>query len=212
MISHRKNIINDELEKTFLRQGYTHVVGVDEVGRGSWAGPLVVSAFVYTVNSDYIPTVKDSKMLTRLRREHLFGMLSGNIHSIGLVESQDIDEINVLEATKRAIQIATAQLELSSAIFLIDGSFPGAFDFDHHCIINGDEKHYSIAAASIVAKVFRDRLMQEYSILFPHYGFETNAGYGTHQHRSALKEYGICPLHRRSYKPIKRLLGEDINS
>lgn len=202
----RKNIIDDELEKTFFRQGYKYVIGVDEVGRGSWAGPVVVGAFVYEGHHEYIPHVKDSKMLTRKRREGLYPDLTQHLFSIGLVESQDIDEINILEATKCAIDIAVKNLDISDAFFLIDGSFPKPFSFDHICITNGDEKHYSIAAASIVAKVFRDRMMEEYNILFPQYGFANNVGYGTSQHHAALKKHGVCALHRRSYKPIKRLI------
>ncbi|MFC1780621.1 ribonuclease HII, partial [Patescibacteria group bacterium] len=136
-----------------------------------------------------------------------FTVLQKEEHSIALAEVWEIDELNILEATRLAMKRAVESLNMKrSGIVLVDGYFKEPFDFDYKCIVKGDEKHYSIAAASILAKVHRDNLMIKLSEKYPHFGFETNVGYGTAKHRRALEEYGVCDIHRRSYKPIKRLL------
>jgi ribonuclease HII len=199
--------VDDKFERVLLDTKYDYIVGVDEVGRGSWAGPVVVGAFVYRANSSIIPKVNDSKKLTLKRREDLYKVLQKEEHSIALAEVWEIDEINILEATRLAMKRAVEGLSVKRrGIVLVDGYFKEPFDFDYKCIVKGDEKHYSIAAASILAKVYRDHLMMKLSKNYPHFSFETNVGYGTAKHRRALEEYGVCDIHRRSYKPIRRLL------
>lgn len=201
-----KNQINDKFEKVLLDTRYDFVVGVDEVGRGSWAGPVVVGAFVYKKTTKFTPEVNDSKRLTYKKRNRLFDALQGDNFAIAQAGVFEIDSLNILEATRLAINRAIGELALSKAIVLLDGYFREPFDFDCKCIIKGDQKHYAIAAASILAKVHRDNLMIELARKYPNYGFETNVGYGTLKHREALEKYGVCEIHRRSYKPIKRLL------
>jgi len=202
----RKNQTNDELERVLLTSGYKSVIGVDEVGRGSWAGPVVVAAFIYSVNSQIISQVNDSKALTKKRRESLSAQLKRNSYSIGMAEKDEIDELNVLEATRLAIVRALKDIDTEESIVLLDGYFRDPFEFEYKCIQHGDAKHYSIAAASVIAKVYRDNLLAEYGKTYPVYGFESNAGYGTKKHMEALKIYGICDIHRLSYKPIKKIL------
>jgi len=200
--------LDDNLERVLLDTRYDYVIGIDEVGRGSWAGPVVVGAFVYQKTSKFIPEVDDSKRLTLKRRLKTFDVLKKGEFAISQAEVEEIDKFNIVEATRLAIERAVVNLNLRNAISLIDGYFKKPFDFDYKCITKGDAKHYSIAAASILAKVTRDNLMKELSLKYPHYGFETNVGYGTRKHRSALDKYGVCDIHRRSYKPIKSLLEE----
>jgi ribonuclease HII len=198
--------VNDELEKVLLKTRYSCIVGVDEVGRGSWAGPVVVGAYVYKTKTKLIPGVNDSKKLTLNKRERLGDQLIEDEHSIGLAQVSEIDEVNILEATRLAIKRAVKGLELDNALVLIDGHFRDPFEFEHRCVVKGDAKHYSIAAASIIAKVYRDNLMKDLSGKYPQYGFERHVGYGTKQHREALERYGVCEIHRRSYKPIAQMV------
>jgi ribonuclease HII len=198
--------ISDKLERVYLDTRYDYVIGVDEVGRGSWAGPVVVGAFVYRKTSKFILEVNDSKRLTLKRRKEVFSVLQDDEFAIAQAEVDEIDNLNIVEATRLAIKRAVASLALSRAIVLVDGYFKDPFDFDFKCITKGDAKHYSIAAASILAKVHRDDLMGELAKDFPHYGFETNVGYGTRKHREALGKYGVCEIHRKSYKPIRDML------
>ncbi|MBN2015374.1 ribonuclease HII [Candidatus Dojkabacteria bacterium] len=199
--------INDRLEKVLTQTGYDAVIGIDEVGRGSWAGPVVVGAFVFSKDSKLIPDVNDSKKLTRKSRIRLYEELKDENFSIAQSEVDEVDELNVLQATRLAIVRAVSELKVEGRVIaLIDGYFREQFDFEHRFIIKGDTKHYSIAAASILAKVYRDNLMVELASSYPDYGFETNVGYGTKRHREALEKYGVCDIHRKSYKPIKRLL------
>lgn len=202
----RKKQTNEYLEKALLKSGYERIIGVDEVGRGCWAGPVVVSAFVFHSKSQTIPHVRDSKALTRKQRKELSSILIENEHALGEAEVGEVDELNILEATRLAIKRAIMQLDLRRSIVLIDGYFRDPFEFEYRCIKKGDTKHYSIAAASIIAKVYRDDIMQRYSEKYPDYGFESHVGYGTKQHRSALERYGICEIHRKSYKPVAKYL------
>lgn len=198
--------VNDRFEKVLLDMGYDSVIGVDEVGRGSWAGPVVAAAFVYKRISKVIPLVNDSKRLTLKRRLQLDKELQVQEFSIASAGVDEIDKINILEATRLAMHRAVSGLNLKRSFVLVDGYFKEPFDFKYKCIAKGDGKHYSIAAASVLAKVYRDNLMIKLAKRYPNYGFETNVGYGTAEHRTALGRYGVCHIHRRSYKPIKSIL------
>ncbi len=201
--------INDRLEQTLLDTGCDCVVGVDEVGRGSWAGPVVAAAFVYTRGQKLIPAVDDSKRLTLKRRIKIEKKLRKQNYSIGVAGVEEIDNVNILQATRLAIKRAIMDLDVKKYIVLLDGYFKEPFNFKYKCIIKGDAKHYSIAAASVLAKVYRDNLMVDLAKKYHGYGFKTNVGYGTAEHRAGLERHGVCDIHRRSYKPIKKLIGEN---
>lgn len=205
----RKVEVDDNLEQKIFHEGYKYVVGIDEVGRGCWAGPVVVGAFIFNNKSPILPQVNDSKKLTINQREKVFEMLQRGSFSIGLATAQEIDRINIVRATRLAIKRALDLLNLDGCKVLIDGYFKSEFDFDNECIKSGDEKHYSIAAASILAKVLRDNLMSDLAQEYPEYGFESHVGYGTKRHREALERFGICDIHRKSYMPIRRLLEDN---
>lgn len=193
------------------------VVGIDEAGRGPWAGPVVAGAVVFIkpskVCKNLLSSLDDSKKLSAKKREELYEILNlekekGNIDiGIGLASEQEIDEINILQATFLAMKRATSALNHKPQHAIIDGSLiPKNFQCACEPIIKGDAKSISIAAASIVAKVFRDDLMKKIGEKYPIYGFDSNCGYGTKKHIDALKTHGICEYHRKSYKPIKELL------
>ena len=189
------------------------VVGIDEAGRGPWAGPVVAGAVVFlTENIDefLLRNLNDSKKLTAKKREILYKKLfdcrdEGKILiGIGQSSAKEIDEINILQATFLAMNRAVAALERKPDYALVDGNQkPKGLICDCQALIKGDALSYSIAAASIVAKVYRDRLMTDLADKYPYYGFEKNAGYGTALHQKGLAEYGVCEEHRRSYKPIR---------
>ena len=185
------------------------VCGVDEAGRGPWAGPVVAAA-VWFRDGDRIPEgLNDSKKLSRAARERLFAHITdGSIcHGIGIATAQEIDTLNIWGATQLAMRRAVAALPEAPSFALIDGKLhPAGFPCPTRPIIGGDGISLSIAAASILAKVTRDRMMDAYATQYPMYGFERHAGYGTKQHIAALAEHGPCPLHRTSYAPIRALL------
>lgn len=201
-----QNQINDKLERFYLDLGYDCVVGVDEVGRGSWAGPVVVGAFIYEKKVSLIKNVNDSKKLTPKKRVSLNEELVKQNYLLAQSSVAEIDKLNILEATKLAIKRVISKVKRKKIIVLVDGYFNYPFNFEYKCIVKGDTKHYSIAAASVLAKVYRDNLMMKLARKYPHYGFETNVGYGTKKHRLGLEKHGVCKIHRRSYAPIKRIL------
>lgn len=192
------------------------VVGIDEAGRGPWAGPVVAGAVVFlnrNENKELLLNLNDSKKLSAKKRDKLYSLLKeeqakGNI-SIGIGEatSQEIDDLNILQATFLAMKRAYQNLDVKPKHALIDGNqIPKNFPCSAQCIVKGDALSMSISAASIVAKVYRDHLMQNLAEEYPFYGFEKNAGYGTKLHIDGLKKCGICPEHRKSYKPIQNFL------
>ena len=192
------------------------VCGVDEAGRGPWVGPVVAGAVVFLnrdISPELINGVNDSKKLSAARRRHLYEMLlkeeqNGNLClATGQASAAEIDSLNILEATFLAMERAVEKLKVKPCHALIDGNrLPVSFCCNTSCHIGGDGYSYSIAAASIAAKVVRDNLMTEMAKLYPGYGFEKNAGYGTKEHVAGLKKFGVTPEHRKSYKPIKELL------
>ena len=201
-----------ELEKNFGNI----VVGIDEAGHGPWAGPVVAGAVCFynrNCNPELISLLDDSKKLSAKKREKIYEMLQeeakkGSLRlGIGEASVEEIDNLNILQATFLAMGRAFEQLKILPEMVLVDGNqLPNTIKTPCKTIIKGDAKCCSISAASILAKVYRDRLMQKMAGKYPHYGFEKNAGYGTAAHISGLKQHGICPIHRRSYKPLKEFL------
>lgn len=183
------------------------VAGVDEAGRGCFAGCVVAGAVI--LNYDNVPAgINDSKKLTHEKREELYQeIISSAKYGVGIATAQEIDAINILEATKLAMKRAVENLGIIPDLALIDGNKAPALNCPAKTVIGGDAKSLSIAAASIIAKVTRDRIMCELATQYPHYGWETNAGYGTKHHQLALAKYGVTEHHRKTYKPIRELLG-----
>ncbi|WP_407704280.1 ribonuclease HII [Thermohalobaculum xanthum] len=191
------------------RAGALPCAGVDEAGRGPWAGPVVAAAVV--LDPGRLPQgLGDSKKLTAARRVSLFEVLGACAEiGVGRAEVDEIDSLGILRANDLAMRRALAALPLAPARVLIDGNrVPPQLGFPAEAIVRGDGAVASIAAASIIAKVTRDRIMAEHAIEFPQYGWERNAGYGTAAHRAALAQHGVTPLHRRSFAPIHKMLCE----
>ncbi|MCP5464877.1 MAG: ribonuclease HII [Deltaproteobacteria bacterium] len=186
---------------------YEHIAGIDEAGRGAWAGPVCAAAVILKKNIG-LPGVDDSKKLTPKKREALFDLITSQALSYGvaLVPAEEIDQINILQATKKAMLMAVAQLNPQPGLLLIDGNAGLDTKIPFETVIDGDALSQSIAAASIIAKVTRDRLMIELGAQIPGYGFEKHKGYGTKIHREAMKQHGVHALHRKSYAPVRELL------
>ena len=187
-----------EYERKYEREGY--VCGIDEVGRGPLAGPVVACACILPKDCNIL-YINDSKKLSKKKREELYDIIMKEAVAVGIGYNspERIDEINILQATFEAMREAISKLSVTPDILLNDAvTIPGV-DIKQVPIIKGDAKSISIGAASIVAKVTRDRLMEDYDKLFPEYGFASNMGYGTAVHIKALKESGPCPIHRRSF-------------
>lgn len=194
-------------EEALWARGVTRVVGVDEVGRGPLAGPVVAAAVV--LNRDSIPEgLNDSKKLSLKRREFLAPLLWQSAEvSIGVATVEEIDQINILQASLLAMRRAVDGLATPPEHALVDGNrIPDGFPCEANAIVGGDGKSPSIAAASIVAKIWRDNVMKEAATQWPGYGWETNAGYPTKCHKSALRNLGVTPFHRRSFKPVRDIL------
>ncbi|MGN0375212.1 MAG: ribonuclease HII [Butyrivibrio sp.] len=184
---------------------YTHICGVDEAGRGPLCGPVVAGAVILPKNCDIL-YINDSKKLSEKMREVLYDEISkGAIAwSVGIVSAGRIDEINILQATYEAMKIAIDNLKVQPDILFNDAVTIPGIDIPQIPIVKGDAKSQSIAAASIMAKVTRDRIMKEYDEAYPMYGFARHKGYGTKEHMNAIREYGPCPIHRRTFiKNIK---------
>ncbi|MFD2443504.1 ribonuclease HII [Bacillus sp. CGMCC 1.16607] len=190
-------------ENKYISSGYQWVAGVDEVGRGPLAGPVVAAAVILPKDF-YLSGIDDSKKLTEKKREEYFNIIQEKAIAIGigLIEQDVIDEINIYEATKKAMNLAVYSLSKKPEVLLID-AMKLETPYLTESIIKGDAKSISIAAASIIAKVTRDKMMKEYSMLYPMYGFEQNMGYGTKEHIDAIQKHGITPIHRKSFAPIK---------
>ena len=187
-------------EKSFTEKGYKYICGVDEVGRGPLAGPVVCAAVIMPLD-DIIDGVDDSKKLSAKKREKLSALIREKAvaYNICRIEPEIIDEINILEATKLCMKQAIEGLAVQPDFVLCDGNMTLDISIPQRSIIKGDAFSYSIGAASIVAKVFRDNLMEEYDKVYPEYGFAKHKGYGTAAHIKAIKERGLCPVHRRSF-------------
>ena len=182
------------------------IAGIDEVGRGPLAGPVIAAAVI--LDRKNIPEgINDSKKIPKAKRILLAEKIKENsIYAYGAASEIEIDEINILQASLLAMKRASDRLSVVPKTTLIDGNFKPDIKNNTISIIKGDSKSVSIAAASILAKVYRDEIMLKYSKQFPEYGFQTNSGYGTKEHLSALKNYGITPIHRKSFKPVHNIL------
>ena len=185
------------------------VAGLDEVGRGPWAGPVVAAAVI--LDPKNIPGgINDSKKVPLKRRETLFTQIMGTAHvGIGISSVDEIDEMNILQASLLAMRRALAELPLRPTHALVDGNRDPGLGISTQCVVKGDSLSFSIAAASIIAKVTRDRMMKKLALLHPQYGWERNAGYGTAEHARALRLVGITPHHRKSFAPIRESLTQD---
>jgi ribonuclease HII len=203
-----------ELETAvFTTTGLPHIAGLDEAGRGALAGPVAAAAVILPLHDPdalaHLHGVNDSKQLSPARREALFEQITrfALAYGIGLEPAEVIDEIGIMAATKRAMVTAVAQLNPAAQHLLIDGPIRlQSISLPQKAIIRGDSLSLSIAAASILAKVTRDRIMVELDGRFPHYGFAQHKGYGTAQHLIALQRFGPCHLHRYSFAPIRQPL------
>ena len=188
-------------ENKLYKEGIKYIAGIDEAGRGPLAGPVVIGCVIMPQDS-FIEYVNDSKKVSETKREMLYEKITNEAiaWSTGIVWQDEIDEINILNATKKALTMAIDNLKVKPDKIVVD-----ALDkietrgIPYISVIKGDAKIYSISAASIIAKVTRDRIMREYDEIYPEYGFSGHKGYGTAKHIAAIKEHGICPLHRKSF-------------
>lgn len=188
-----------EYDKQISLEGYKYICGIDEAGRGPLAGPVSVGCVIMPLD-DMIDGINDSKKLSEKKREALYDIILDKAisYSIVLVDNVTIDRLNILEATKSAMIEALSKLRVSPDLVLIDAVKLNC-DYQQRSIIKGDATSYNVAAASILAKVTRDRLMREYDAKYPQYQFEKNKGYGTKAHIEALKEYGPTKIHRKTF-------------
>ena len=196
-----------EHEEAARRQGYARICGIDEAGRGPLAGPVVAAAVILPPGYE-LPGLNDSKKLTARRREQLFTALMEDnaVHKcIAQASVQEIDELNILRATHLAMQRAALGLSVAPDFCLIDGLAVPGFPLPSLNLVKGDARSLSIAAASILAKVSRDRYMTELDTLYPQYGFARHAGYGTKAHLEAIQQYGVTEHHRRSFAPVAQM-------
>lgn len=193
-------------EKKAREKGYQLIAGIDEVGRGPLAGP-VVSAAVILPESSQLIGLNDSKQLSKKERGYWAEKVSEQALAVNvsIISAKDIDRLNIYEATKVSMQSAVEGLEIEPDYLLIDAMTINS-PIPQEKIIKGDAKSISIAAASIIAKVTRDKLMEDYAVKYPRYGFERNAGYGTKDHLEGLKQFGATPIHRKSFKPVNDVL------
>ncbi len=201
-------------------QDVANVFGIDEAGRGPWCGPVVAACAYwpkYQIPELLASQIDDSKKLSIAKREVLFEQIiqSSCIYGIGFASAQEIDSLNILQATflamKRALEQVMEKQGIHPAYALIDGNrLPKDWSIPAQAVIKGDHLSLSIATASILAKVTRDRVMADLACQYPQYGWERNAGYGTKEHIEAIEQYGITPWHRQSYAPIKKFIAENI--
>jgi len=207
-------------ERKYYKLGYRYIIGIDEVGRGPWAGPVTAGAVCLPLDRDDLPKllkgVRDSKDMTENQREKLSEVIKDVALTWGLgsATAQEIDDAGIVPATilamRRAIDDALEKVEFDAeCLFLDDMLLPELPQYPQVSLIEGDGRTLSIAAASVIAKVWRDDFMVELDTELPHYGFAKHKGYGTPQHIDALKQYGISPFHRTYYKPIQNLTKDD---
>ena len=189
-----------ELETAYYEQGFSRICGIDEAGRGPLAGPVCAGACILPRGLE-IEGLNDSKKLSEKKREALYEIITEKAlaWSVCMVDEKTIDEINILQATYRAMRGALGGLSVRPALCLVDGNRDPGLGLPTVTVVKGDAKCADIAAASILAKVTRDRFMAEQAKLYPQYGFEIHKGYGTKAHYAALREYGACPIHRMSF-------------
>jgi len=201
-------LLKNHFEKQAYLEGYRKVAGVDEAGRGPLAGPLVVAACILP-ESLASWEIDDSKKLTLSKRRDLYEKITSHpevVFSIVIIEPVEIDRVNILQATLQGMQKAVLELKTVPDFVLVDGNRSPTFSMPSKAVIQGDALSYSIGAASILAKVKRDEIMEQYHLLWPDYGFLQHKGYPTAEHQRVLLELGPSPIHRKSYAPVQRAL------
>lgn len=190
-----------KIDKQYYDMNMKYVCGIDEAGRGPLAGPVVVASVIMKPDS-MIEGVNDSKKISEKKREKLYELITEEAvsYGVGIITQEEIDDINILQATKKGLTVALNSMNIKPDMILVD-ALKGidTLGIPYLSIIKGDATSYSIAAASIIAKVTRDRIMREWDKVYPQYGFISHKGYGTAKHIEAIKKYGLCPLHRRSF-------------
>lgn len=201
-----------KFERALFEANTTLIAGVDEAGRGPLAGPVVAAAVILPAKwiAQGLPRklqgLNDSKQLTELHREGYFNFLTSHpevIYAMAFEEVETIDAVNILQASHLAMRKALTQLQPAPQHILVDGRFVHTLPFPQTAVIDGDARCFSIAAASVIAKVYRDRMMADYDRLYPNYGFASHKGYATARHFAALEVHGPCPIHRRSFYPMR---------
>ena len=190
-----------QMEKELYQKGFQRIAGIDEAGRGPLAGPVVVAGVIMPKDS-MIEGVNDSKKVSEKKREKLYDLIIEEAisYSVAVIGQDCIDDINILNATKQGLTTVVEELDVKPDLILVDAlTHIDTKGIPYDSIIKGDAKCYSIAAASILAKVTRDRIMKQWDEIYPQYGFAKHKGYGTAAHITAIKEYGLCPIHRKSF-------------
>ena len=190
-----------EIEKDLYHKGLKSICGIDEAGRGPLAGPVVVAGVIMPQNS-MIEGINDSKKVSEKKREKLYALIIEEAisYSVAIIGQDVIDDINILNATKSGVTKVVDELEVKPDLIIVDAlTHINTRGIPYESIIKGDAKCYNIAAASILAKVTRDRIMREWDEVYPQYGFISHKGYGTAKHIAAIKEYGLCPIHRKTF-------------
>lgn len=199
-----------EYEAKYYQEGFDYIIGLDEAGRGPMAGELVVAGVVFP-KGFYDERINDSKQLSAKKREQLYDLIVENAlyYNIEIISVEDVDKLNVYQASKQGMEKCLELLKQDNMFALTDAM---PLDYPAHLsIIKGDAKSISIAAASILAKVTRDRLMKNYALEYPEYGFEKHKGYVTKLHKEALEKYGVCPIHRKSFAPVQKILSKQMS-
>ena len=199
-----ETIIGTDFERQAISEGFRFIAGVDEVGRGCLAGAVVAAACILDLSKPLPEGLNDSKKISEKRRDRVAAELRESVvaFAIGEVQADEIDRINILQATKKAMRLAIENLQPGADFLLIDAVSLKEINLPQKAIIRGDAISASIAAASILAKTYRDNLMRELCKIYPEYGFSKHVGYGTKAHFDALREHGACPLHRKSFKGV----------
>jgi len=206
-----KSVPHLQKEIALLKQGYYYIAGLDEAGRGAWAGPVVAAAVILPLNESHLleplAGLRDSKKLSPAKREQFFETITQHAVAVatGTGSPQLVDEVNVVQATRHAMRQALARLAVRPDYLLLDHLRLPTVELPQDAFSKADNISLTVAAASVVAKVTRDRLMVAHHHSYPAYAFDRHKGYGTHTHRTALAKYGPSPLHRMSYRPIKIL-------
>lgn len=203
------NYLKTDREDEFFNQGYELIVGIDEVGRGAWAGPLYLCAYIFSKNEKWVEGIKDSKLLSKVKRELLLPKFKENSYILKKIQNNIIDEVGLGQALNKAlvdlVQEVKEVLKGRKIVFIVDGYFKGDWGDNVVFEAKADRNIYSVACASVIAKVLRDNEMLALSKKYPQYGFDLNVGYGTKKHIKSLEKYGPCEIHRKSYKPIKEI-------
>jgi ribonuclease HII len=207
---HEQFIRMTSFEQKYRAEGYQYIAGIDEAGRGPLAGPVVASAVILPEDF-YLPGLNDSKKLAEVKREEYFEIINKQALAvgIGIISAPEIDDINILQATKKAMLSAVSKLAVQPDFILVDAVKLDT-PYPTEALIKGDARSTSIAAASIIAKVTRDRLMKELSRDFPQYGFHANMGYGTTEHMMAIREHGVTPFHRKTFAPVRECIENEL--